>query len=681
MAIYPRRERTVAGDLSLGILVFGAPSKGFCVRSFKFVLFAAATAAGAWGAYPLAAAQRTDENALESAEDAFGTTVGGETIGLYSATSARGFSPVRAGNLRIEGLFFDVRGAGGNNVRISQRLIGQTTVRVGLSAQSYPFPSPTGIADYTLRLPGDEYALSSVFRAAYPETEAIELDGQVPMSKNFSVGIGLGAERSETDFAIVRSTLDGALIGRWNVGDAIQVIPFYSRIRQFDDRWNTNMFAAGAVLPVKYDRSQTLTQTWSPLDNDDANYGTIVKANWAEWNLGAGLFRSTSLRRFESAQLHFRNIQPNGDAELWRVRIAEQDEPNTSLSGEARLSRTFVEGNRRHTFFFNGRGKRLENSYGGNVSRFYGMGNILQPMALPEPEFTAGPQGREYVRQLSGGVSYQVLWRDVGELSAGLQRVRYTRYTQIVDPTPSETTNHWLYNATLAAYLTQKLALYSSYTRGLEDAPRAPPFAVNSGASASATRTSQIDGGFRYTVLPGVNFVAGLFEVKKPFFELDQRGIFGPLGNVRHRGFEASLSGNLAPGLTVVGGLVGLKARLSGPLVSNGTMGEIPPGTVPLTGLFSVQYGPQSWNGFSIDGRVAHNDSYTANVENSFKSESITLVDIGARYRFRMADNPALLRLQVTNLFDTWEWQVEGTQRQLRASPRRKVMLQLTVDY
>jgi len=651
------------------------------VRSFKLSLFAALTAASTGAAYPAGAAQRTDENALESAEDAFGTTVGGETVGLYSATSARGFSPVRAGNLRLEGLFFDVRGAGGNNVRLSQRLIGQTAVRVGLSAQSYPFPSPTGIADYTLRLPGDEYALSSVLRAGYPEVEAIELDAQAPLSERFSLGVGIGAERAMMDYAIVKTQFDGSVVGRWNVNDAVEVIPFYSRARQINDRWNANMFAAGSVLPVKYDRSRTLTQTWSPLDNDDANYGAIVKANWSEWNLAAGLFRSTSLRRYESAQLHFRNVEPNGDAELWRIRVAEQTDPNTSLSGEARLSRTFIEGSRRHTFYFNGRGKRVENGYGGNVARFYGPGSILQPMEIPEPDFTAGPQGREYVRQLSGGVSYQALWRDVGELSAGVQRVRYTRYTRFVDPTPSETTNQWLYNATLAAYLTQKLALYSSYTRGLEDAPRAPPYAVNSGASASATLTSQIDGGVRYAVLPGVNVVAGLFEVKKPFFEVDQNGFFGPLGNVRHRGFEASLSGSLAPGLTVVGGVVGLKARLSGPLVTNGTLGAIPPGTVPLTGLFSVQYGPQSWNGFSVDSRVTYNDSSMANVENTFKSKPVTTVDIGARYRFRLADNPALLRLQVTNLFDIWEWQVDGTQRQLRATSRRKATLQLTVDY
>ena len=50
---------------------------------------------------------RSDENAIRTAEDAFGTSIGRETIGLYSSQNIRGFSPISAGNARIEGLYFD----------------------------------------------------------------------------------------------------------------------------------------------------------------------------------------------------------------------------------------------------------------------------------------------------------------------------------------------------------------------------------------------------------------------------------------------------------------------------------------------------------------------------------------------------------------------------------------------
>src|SRR5688572_27389819 len=90
-------------------------------------------------------AQRAGDNAVRAADDAFGTSIGNESIGLYSTSQVRGFSPVSAGNVRIEGLFMDRQGG------ISQRLVTGSSIRVGLSAQGYAFPAPTGIVDYRLR--------------------------------------------------------------------------------------------------------------------------------------------------------------------------------------------------------------------------------------------------------------------------------------------------------------------------------------------------------------------------------------------------------------------------------------------------------------------------------------------------------------------------------------------------
>ena len=43
-------------------------------------------------------AQRAEENAVKKADDAFGVTIGRETLGVYSSESVRGFSPAAAGN-------------------------------------------------------------------------------------------------------------------------------------------------------------------------------------------------------------------------------------------------------------------------------------------------------------------------------------------------------------------------------------------------------------------------------------------------------------------------------------------------------------------------------------------------------------------------------------------------------
>ena len=68
-------------------------------------LVSAATSGAA--VVPAVTSGRADENAVRQAGDAFGTSIGREVIGLYNQMSVRGFSPVAAGNVRIDGLYFD----------------------------------------------------------------------------------------------------------------------------------------------------------------------------------------------------------------------------------------------------------------------------------------------------------------------------------------------------------------------------------------------------------------------------------------------------------------------------------------------------------------------------------------------------------------------------------------------
>src|SRR5579884_1219768 len=99
---------------------------------------------------------RSDENAVTQAEDAFGFSVGRESLGIYSSTNVRGFSPVAAGNLRIDGLYFDQQWG------LSGTILGSASIKVGLSAQGYAFAAPSGIVDQALRIPGDKAGASVV---------------------------------------------------------------------------------------------------------------------------------------------------------------------------------------------------------------------------------------------------------------------------------------------------------------------------------------------------------------------------------------------------------------------------------------------------------------------------------------------------------------------------------------
>ena len=77
----------------------------------KVTLGCVVVAAAAISSPTPAFAQHPSDNPVTSATDAFGLTVGLESTGIYGPTSVRGFSPQAAGNVRIEGLYFDEQGA------------------------------------------------------------------------------------------------------------------------------------------------------------------------------------------------------------------------------------------------------------------------------------------------------------------------------------------------------------------------------------------------------------------------------------------------------------------------------------------------------------------------------------------------------------------------------------------
>src|SRR3984957_2587486 len=93
-------------------------------------------------------AQHATDDPLATANDAFGLTLGLESIGLYGPGGVRGFNPQAAGDVRINGLYFDQQGS------LSNRVVEGSAVHVGVSAIGYAFPAPTGIVDYDLRHTG-----------------------------------------------------------------------------------------------------------------------------------------------------------------------------------------------------------------------------------------------------------------------------------------------------------------------------------------------------------------------------------------------------------------------------------------------------------------------------------------------------------------------------------------------
>lgn len=627
-----------------------------------------------------ALAQRADENVVTAAGDAFGTSVGNEKIGLYSPSDVRGFSPTSAGNIRIEGL--SVTEHGGFNSRIASG----STIRVGLTAQGYPFPAPTGIADYTLRNSDDDAVLSPIVYFGPNSTVAIDLDGQLPIVRDqLSVAAGV-SYRYEENFPGEDSKIaQGGVVLRWRPSNRIELKSFYARSAFMDDLDIGNIFVAGPYLPPKIDR-RYFGLDWTQTELRRQFYGVFGTAQLSDaWQVRAGLFRSENRVELNPVEL-YRNVQRDGSAQ--RTVATTKDNTAKSTSGDLRSSYTIIEGDRRHSIHLAARGRETRRALGGADVRDLGPAVIGEKTDLPKPDFEFGPLTQDKVRQFTGGIGYELRWLDVGELSLGLQKTDYEKNTRAPGrPVLTTKDNPWLYNGTVAVYLSDKLAAYAGYTRGLEDSAIAPADAVNRNSAPPALRTSQRDIGLRYAILPGFNFVAGLFDVRKPYFNSDPDRVYRQLGTVRHRGVELSLAGQPVKGLSVVAGAVFLDAEVTGEAVDLGVIGPKPVGTTKRNVRVNLDYRLPFYEPLSLDlgivslgGKIASANEYAELGGRQFKTEPRTTFDIGARYRFKLGKAPATLRAQVTNLFNTYSWDVFSN-ASFKFIDTRRVLLNLAADF
>ncbi len=599
-------------------------------------------------------AQRSDENVILQADDAFGATIGRESIGIYNSSNVRGFSPISAGNARIAGLYYDqVWG-------VTRRLRQSTNIRVGLSAQGFAFPAPTGVVDYSLRRPGDEALLSTTLAGNSFGGANIEVDFELPLAgETLSFGGGIGLYKNEFGNDTDSVQHIEALNLRWRPSDEVDVLLFGSRSDIYDDEIGPIYIPAGEYLPPRIPRHYYLGPQWADYEGATFLYGGTGLFDFSPgWRLEAGVFRSAFDNR-EDIFTFVTDLDRQGNGRY--TVFADPPRKVASTSGEVRLSHYFSEGPRTHTFSLSARGRSRSTQYGGSDFRDFGpvvIGEIFEPA---QPQFTFGELSRDRIRQAIGGIAYHGRWADIGELSIGVSRTDYRKTIRRPGlPLAQTDADPWLYNVAGAIYLTPQIALYGGYARGLEDNGTAPQNAVNRNQALPALITRQYDAGLRWRITDDLSFAGGVFDLRKPYFTLDANNLFTQLGTTRSRGIEFSLSGSVTPRLSIVVGGVLLDPEVTGEAVTLGRTGSRPVGLPKSNFDLNVDWRVPVLEGLSIDAGLTHQSRIPATVNNAVFIPERTLVSLGGRYRFRLGGNDASVRLSVSNLFDAQGFDLRG---------------------
>lgn len=604
-------------------------------------------ATAAWSAAAAAAAQ---ESATRTARDAFGERVGVEAVGLYNEGNVRGFNLQNSAAYRIDGHYF-VR-----QQPISDAALDGVGVRVGANAARLDFPSPSGVVNYRLRDTNGKtrWHVSTGLREY--ETRFLDVGG-VLVSEDGELGLAANfIGRDDMTYALGNrgSIYEYGAVGRWRPSDRLQVRGFVSYTdRAYDGDYG--IMAADGALPPAIKPVQSYAPAWAKFVSPELTYGALAESTAGAWSFEASAFRAD----WSPQRSDFTLLSTRADGTAQATHFVTPERKFVSDSFEGRVARVFDGERVDHRLSLSLRARQSGAQTVGGRAYDLGTVNVTEtPSYGGEPVLSDdGRRVHDEVDQLTASAGWGINVGETLELRLGAHRTRYEkRVTPIGGAETTRAEELWLYNASAVWSLSPRTALFASWLTGLEETGTAPQSATNRNEILPPVEAEQMEFGVTHTLTDRLSFITAAFDVSKPTPGFRADGSYGLVGEVRHRGLEASLAGQVREGTSVVLGAVLIDPTVSGPLVEAGTVGERPPGIPGVIGVASVDHRLSFAPNWSIDAVVNHSGERQANTRNTFSTPSHTFLNVGGRYRFRAGRTDAVLRLQVLNVFDRRGW-------------------------
>jgi iron complex outermembrane receptor protein len=598
---------------------------------YRFVLLASVFTAAP------AAAQ---ESAVRSAADAFGERVGIEQLGLYSEGQVRGFDLQASGAYRIDDAYF------ARASPLNDPVLAGVGVRVGVNAARLAYPAPSGVVNYRLRAPAARNFLSVGAGLRDYETQTIEINGSWS-SPDRRLGLAGGVVwRPEANWGPGTSgkALDAGLVGQWRMSEG-QTLRAFAAFYDRDYDGDYAMKAAERGLPPDPRPSNNYSPEWATVAATNTNLGLLYDAEFAGWSVDLSAFRSI----YDIDRTDFTLLSAERDGDAFATLFLSPGKTNLSDSAEARVSRVFQGGEFSHLVSGSVRARRSEVDLATTVAVPIGALHLSgDPPASVEPAWS-GARGRDRVDQVTASAGYGLAWGDRLQLRLGAHRTRYEKAVRTLAGAETEGTDETtLWNASAVVSLTPRTSLFGSWVTGLEETGFAPQTATNRNTVLDPVEAEQFEFGVRHGVTEGLTFIGAVFDVSKPTTGFRADGSFGHVGQVTHRGVEASMAGRLDARTSVVVGAVAFQPKVTGPLVDAGVVGPRSPGLSPVVANASVER--QLSDGWSVDAQLTWNSERWADTKNTFKTPDVTLLNLGARRSFTLAARPAQLRILASNI-------------------------------
>jgi iron complex outermembrane receptor protein len=627
-----------------------------------------------------AVAQITQDDALAESDDAFGTNVGLESTGIYTEHETRGFNPLDAGNVRINGIYFDQVSFLTNKLRAT------TAIRVGFSAVQTPFVAPTGVVEHSMRPFPKELGASLTYTRFYYGGMFLEGEARAPVLDD-RIGLTAGFGYSKMEMA------DGAKSDSWGISlrgivkiGKFELSPFYGGGRFTRNDAKPVAVVTAGYLPKVQKTGKYLGQDWVRGAKDHGNYGATLKGPISDHlYFRGGLFHSLGKKQKNFSEIY--SIRDANGLSNHYV-LADPAQDVNSTSGEGLLVLHYRGDRLAHRFYAGYRTRdRMTETDG---SDFIDLGTAIHGQfdRIDKPQFEFTEVNRGKVKQSAFMLGYVGLLKDVGSINVGLQKARYRATlangeTGLVERVGADP---WLYNAALRLSVTPKLSAYAATQRGLEDSGLAPENAANRNEQLPSARSTQYEAGLRWD-LGKAQLVLAAFQITKPYFSYDAARRFVVLGDQRHRGVEFSLAGHFTKRFDLLFGAYFMDPSVSGPGRAAGLVGPRPTGVPKVYARFDASYRTGLPGDLALTASLEHLGSRPATAaevdhlgNRQLMVPSATSLDLGTRQLVSLGKSAISVRMIVRNVTDTKAWQVVAADA-LMPRHRRSLLIVASADF
>ena len=209
------------------------------------------------------------------------------------------------------------------------------------------------------------------------------------------------------------------------------------------------------------------------------------------------------------------------------------------------------------------------------------------------------------------------------------------------------------------------VTVYGSYIESMEKGGTAAAtyngFGVtNAGEIKPPLESQQLEVGVKATV-GGSLLTAALFQIDKGLQYYERSGTTGPYTYVQdgrqvHKGLELTSTGRVLQGLTVVGGLTIMDAKVTRNKQTPALEGKTPANVAENFAKVYAEYDLPAVAGLTLTGGIYYTGKQAVDALNTDEVPDFTTADIGVRYKTRLSGLPLTLRLNVSNLTNKSYW-------------------------